>query len=88
MASSNAACVFGGVRFISSARMMFEKTGPGNKFKIPVFAQYFRTDNIRWHQVGRKLYAAKIQVEHLCNCLHQQGFCQTGHTNQQDNAHC
>ena len=29
IASSSAACVFGGVRLISSARMMFAKTGPG-----------------------------------------------------------
>ena len=40
IASSNADCVLGGVRLISSARTMFAKIGPGTKFiaRRPVFA--------------------------------------------------
>src|SRR5687767_12310471 len=36
MASNSAACVFGGVRFISSARSMSVKTGPWRKLKAEV----------------------------------------------------
>ena len=34
IASSSADCVFGGVRLISSARTMFENTGPGTKTRL------------------------------------------------------
>ncbi len=34
MASNKAAWVFGGVRLISSAKIMFEKTGPGINLKL------------------------------------------------------
>ena len=68
MASSSAACVLGGVRLISSARIMFAKTGPCTKiiFRPSLgVLKNFRAGDVRGHEVGRELDALELQVENL-----------------------
>ena len=84
MASSNADCVLGGVRLISSARMMFAKIGPLTNTRSrlpvrPVFFDDFRSRNIRRHQVRRELDTFEVQMQDLGDGRDQQCLGQTGH---------
>ena len=64
MASSRAACVFGGVRLISSARITLRNSGPSRKrnSRLPgaaVLLDHFGAGDVGRHQVGRELDAAE-----------------------------
>ena len=62
IASSSAACVFGGARLISSARRMFVKTGPA--LNSNVASRWFQTDapvTSDGQQVGRELDAGEAE---------------------------
>ena len=88
MASSSAACVLGGVRLISSARIMLAKTGPrrNRKLRVPgglVFLDDLGAGDVRGHQVGRELDAAEGQVQRLGQGGDQQRLGQPGHAVEQ-----
>ena len=66
IASSSAACVFGGARLISSARRRLAKIGPGRKLKsavrwskteLPVTSEGIRS-GVNWIRWKRRLVAA------------------------------
>ena len=68
MASSSAACVFGGVRLISSASSRLVKIGPGLKRKLRaagrgVLLEHLRAGDVGGHEVGRELDALAAEVE-------------------------
>ena len=88
IASSNAACVLGGVRLISSARIMlreqrtFQETplaGP----RRAVLLDDLRAGDVRRHQVGRELNAAEGQVQRPRQRADHQRLGQPGHAFQQ-----
>ena len=88
IASSSAACVLGGVRLISSARMMFAKIGPRMKriTRLPVARSSSITsapEDVGRHQIGRELDAVEPQVDRLGQLLDQQRLGETGHAAQQ-----
>ena len=74
IASSRAACVLGGVRLISSARMMLAKTGPARNLNAAlarrlVLLNHFRAGDVRGHQVGRELDAAELSFSERASVL-------------------
>ena len=86
IASSSAACVFGGVRLISSARRICAKIGPFTKRSDAVAAllvEHFGAGDVGRHQVGRELDPLERQVEDLRDRLDQQRLGQAGHAGDQ-----
>ncbi len=88
MASSSAACVLGGVRFISSARITLENSGPSRKrnSRLPVerFSSMISVPVMSGrHQVGRELDAAERQVQGPRQRADHQRLGQPGHALQQ-----
>ena len=88
IASSSADCVFGGVRLISSARMMLAKIGPGMKRiardpRGAVLLDDLGADDVDGHQVGRELDAAELEVDGLGQRLDEQRLGQARHAAQQ-----
>ena len=69
IASSRAACVFGGVRLISSASRMLVKIGPFDEAELAParlgLVEDVGAGDVRRHQVGRELDAVELQVEDL-----------------------
>ena len=62
IASSSAACVFGGARLISSPSRRLAKTGPGRNSKSAVaLVEDRRAGHVRRHQVGRELDAREAR---------------------------
>ena len=69
----SAACVFGGVRLISSARIRLWKIGPGEEAHAPVddalvvlvLLQDVGAGDVGGQEVGRELDAAERQIERL-----------------------
>ena len=88
MACSSAACVFGGVRLISSASRMFVKIGPRRKRKrrSPVFTSCSST-SVPVMSLGMRSGVNWIrfdcQRERLRQACHERGLCQAGHAHQQ-----
>ncbi len=88
MASSSAACVFGGVRLISSARITCEKIGPGEKAQLALAGRAVLFDDVGAgdvgrHQVGRELDAAECEVQRAGQRADEQCFRQAGHAFEQ-----
>ena len=70
IASSRAACVFGGVRLISSASRMFVNAGPFMKLEVPLAGRRVLDDDVGardvgGHEVRRELDAAEREVERV-----------------------
>ena len=88
IAWSNAAWVLGGVRLISSARMMLEKIGPGTNRNAPAAGLGLLQDvgpgDVRRHQVGRELDPLEADVEDLGERADHQGLGQARHAHQED----
>ena len=66
IASNSAACVFGGVRLISSARITLANSGPSRKrnSRDPVRAvllDHVGAGDVGGHEVGRELDAAELR---------------------------
>ena len=86
IASSRADCVFGGVRFTSSASSRLAKIGPGEVLELQLavaFLQQFRTDDIARHQVGRELDALEAERERLGEAAHEQRLGKPRHADEQ-----
>ena len=88
MASSKAACVFGGVRLTSSARITLENSGPSRKrnSRLPgraVLDDHVRPRNVGGREVGRELDAAEAQVERAAQGADHQRLGQARHAFQQ-----
>ena len=87
MACSRAACVFGGVRLISSARTTFAKMGSANEAerapaRRAVFFDHFCARDVRGHEVGCELDTAELELERLGESTDQERLRQAGHTHQ------
>ena len=83
-----AACVLGGVRLISSARIMLANSGPGRNLyaRSPVcrfFLNDFGAGDVAGHQVGRELNALERQVQRLGQRADEQRLGQAGHAFEQ-----
>ena len=66
IASSSAACVFGGARLISSASRRFVKIGPGPELELGrALVVDRRAGDVRRHQVGRELDAREAERRRL-----------------------
>ena len=66
IASSSAACVFGGARLISSARRRFAKIGPGRELEVGrALVVDRRAGDVGRHQVGRELDAREAHRRDL-----------------------
>ena len=87
IASSNADCVLGVARLISSASTRLAKTGPRWNYQVlaagVVLARDGRADDVARHQVGRELDARELQVQHVGQRLHQLGLADAGNALQQ-----
>ena len=86
IASSSAACVFGGVRLISSARMMFAKIGPCHEPQRPVavlLVEDLGAGDVGRHQVRRELDALERQVQDLGERRDQERLGEAGHADDQ-----
>ena len=88
IASNSAACVFGGVRLISSARMTLENSGPFEKAELPrpraaVLLDHVRAGDVGGHQVGRELDAAETEIQRAAERADHQGLGQPRHALQQ-----
>ena len=88
MASSSAAWVLGGVRLISSARMMLAKIGPlrNRNSRSPrgrVLVDDLGAGDVGGHQVGRELDALEGQVQRLRQRGDQQRLGQARHADEQ-----
>ena len=88
IASSMAAWVLGGVRLISSARIMLANSGPGQKLVfagagLQIFLNHFRAGDVAGHQVGRELDALERQMQCLGQRTDQQRLGQAGHAFEQ-----
>jgi hypothetical protein len=65
IASSSAACVFGGVRLISSARMICAKIGPltNRRLRMPGgFVEDLGAGDVRGHEIGGELDPLERQI--------------------------
>ena len=84
MASSSEACVFGGVRLISSASSRFVKTGPRRKENSALRASYTeRAGDVARHQVGRELHPLGVQRERRREAPDEQRLGHPGHALEQ-----
>ena len=88
IACSSAACVFGGVRLISSASTMFAKIGPLHEAELAapgrsVLLENVGAGDVRRHQVGRELNAVERQVQHVGERRDQQRLRQARHADEQ-----
>ena len=64
IASSSAACVFGGVRLISSASSRLVKIGPAAEFETArLHVVDGRAEQVGGQQVGGELHAGELQAE-------------------------
>ena len=89
IACKSAAWVLGGVRLISSASRKLVKIGPGRNSSLRrpvagVLLDDVHAGDVRGHQVGRELDAAKLEVERPRQGAGHQGLAQPGHTQQED----
>ena len=84
IASSSAACVFGGVRLISSASSRFVKTGPGAERELggPRVVDE-RAGDVARHQVGRELDALGVEASAAASGAHEQRLGRPGHALEQ-----
>ena len=84
IASSSAAWVFGGVRLISSARMICAKIGPLHEpqpaRRPPILVQYLGPGDVGRHQIGRELDPLELEIEDLRQGLDQQRLGEAWHT--------
>ena len=88
IASSSAACVFGGVRLISSASTMLANSGPGRKRNCAragalVFLNDFGAGDVGRHQVGRELDAVELERQRIGQRADHQRLRQAGHADEQ-----
>ena len=86
IASSSAACVFGGVRLISSARMICAKIGPCTNRSVRVavlLVEDLGAGDVGRHQVGRELDPLEGEVEDLGERLDEQRLGETRHAGDQ-----
>ena len=88
MACRSAACVFGGVRLISSASTMLAKIGPWHEAERPLAGRVVLLDDlgagdVAGHEVGSELDAAELQVQGPGQGGHGQGLGQPGHADRQ-----
>ena len=88
IASSSAAWVLGGVRLISSARMMFAKIGPrmNRMTRFPVARSSSMTsapEDVGGHQIGRELDAVEPEVDRVRQLLDDERLRQAGDAAQQ-----
>ena len=88
IASNSAACVFGGVRLISSAKIDVGKQRPFEKAEFAaagraVLLDDFRAGDVGRHQVGRELHAAERQAQAAGQRADHQRFGQPRHAFQQ-----
>ena len=78
----------GGVRLISSARMMLAKTGPGTKRKVRltgrlVFFHHLGPGDIGGHEIGGELNAAKVEMGRLGDRPDHERLGEARHADQQ-----
>ena len=83
-----AACVLGGVRLISSARIRLANSGPGRNLYcraagLQVLLDDLGAGDVAGHQVGRELDALERQVQRLGQRADQQRLGQARHAFQQ-----
>ena len=88
IASSSAACVLGGVRLISSARITLAKIGPcrNRNSRVPgrlVLLDHLGAGDVGRHQVGRELDAAELQRQRVGQRADHQRLGQARHADQQ-----
>ena len=87
IAWSSAACVFGGVRLISSARTRLWKMGPGRKRTagaLPrVVLQHVGPGDVGREQVRRELHAAEGEIERLGQRRDEQRLRKPRHAHEQ-----
>ena len=86
MASSSAACVFGGVRLISSASRMCAKIGPftnRSDATARLFVEHLGAGDVGRHQVGRELDALEREIQDLRERLDEQRLGQSRHAGDQ-----
>ena len=88
IASSSAACVFGGARLISSASTTLAKIGPVREPERAVagrlvLLEQLRAGDVARHEVGRELHARERQLERLRERLHQQRLGEPRHADEQ-----
>ena len=85
IASSSAACVFGGARLISSASSRFVKIGPGAELEVAVaLVPDRRARHVGRQQVGRELDAAEAEPARLREGARGQGLREPGDVLEQD----
>ena len=78
----------GGVRLISSARMMFAKIGPGMNRILrlagrDVFLDHVGAEDVGRHQIRRELDAAELEIDRVGERLDQERLGQTRHAAKQ-----
>ena len=87
IACSSAACVFGGVRLISSASTRLWKMGPGRNRTArpapPVFLEHVGAGDVGGQEVGRELHAPERQLERLGQRRHEQRLGEARHADEQ-----
>ena len=85
IASSSAACVFGGARLISSASRRLVKIGPGAELEVAVaLVPDRRAGDVGGHQVGRELDAAEAEPAGLGERARDQRLREARHVLEQD----
>ena len=85
IASSSAACTLAGARLISSARMIWAKSGPFLTWKsCDLLVEDHRADDVGRQQVGRELDAGERGVDDLRQRAHRERLGQPGHALEQD----
>ena len=85
IASSSAACVFGGARLISSASRRCVKIGPGAELEVAVaLVPDRRAGHVGGQQVGRELDAAEAEPARLGEGARGQRLREPGHVLEQD----
>ena len=84
IASSSAACTLAGARLISSARMMWAKSGPFLTWKSwRLLVEDHGADHVGGQQVGRELDAGERGVDDLGERAHGERLGQPGHALEQ-----
>ena len=83
IASSSAACVFGGVRLISSASSTLVKTGPGRNARSPPCSVIVPSE-VRREHVRRELDAAELEPERAGDRVRDQRLRHAGDALEQD----
>ena len=87
IACSSAACVFGGVRLISSASSSLGEDRPlGQHEAVGLEVEEVGAEDVAGHQVGRELDAAELQRQGRREGLGQQGLGGARHALEQEMA--